>query len=576
MWWVSSRPAHREVEVRTNWLKPKGSVPPRTRPVNNPPDALERAEDQEAVGVDGSLIGQVQIEYVEGLDAIIIRGRKADVDRVMRIIDDIERLSLDTEPAIELIPLEHVNSQSMAQLVTQLNAEALAVRLGTVSITPLVKPNALLLIGRRESVDSIADLIKRLDQPVAPTSQFSILRLRHLPATDAVNTINSFFEERGGLGPRIKLEADFRTNSIIAYASPRDMEEIRQLLQEIDVAENAASSEVRVFKLNNALAEELAPVLEATLRGESAATTQQGTGTPQATSGSSARSSTLTLTRIDAEGKRILKSGILTEVRVAADVRANSLVITAPAESMDLIAALVRELDELPTSEAEIKVFTIVNGDALTLTEMLEELFGSQQAAQQGPAASATGAGESSLVPLRFSTDPRTNSIIATGASADLGVVEAILLRLDEDDVSQRKSRVYRLQNAPATEVATAINEFLRTERQITVELNPEAVSPFEQIEREVVVVPEFVSNSLIISATPRYFEQIVKLVEELDEQPPMVLIQVLIASVRLDNLCELGVELGLQDSMLFDRSVVTDGAARSRIQFQQSSAGKQ
>ena len=125
------------------------------------------------------------------------------------------------------------------------------------------------------------------------------------------------------------------------------------------------------------------------------------------------------------------------------------------------------------------------------------------------------------------------------------------------------RSRVHRLQNAPAADVATAINEFLRTERQITVEFDPEAVSPFEQIEREVVVVPEVVSNSLIISATPRYFEQIVQLVEELDEQPPMVLIQVLIASVRLDNLSELGVELGLQDSLLFDRSAIvgTNGA---------------
>ena len=37
----------------------------------------------------------------------------------------------------------------------------------------------------------------------------------------------------------------------------------------------------------------------------------------------------------------------------------------------------------------------------------------------------------------------------------------------------------------------------------------PRRVSPFQQIESEVVVVPEPVSNSLIISATPRFFEDI-------------------------------------------------------------------
>jgi general secretion pathway protein D len=581
---IGIRPANRSREQLPAQLtqapgQQPDQLPADDQPIEAPPEETD-PEAGEEVGVDGSLIGPVQIEYVEGLDAIIIRGRKADVDRVMRIIDELERLGLEG-PAIELVELQHVNSESMAEVVTQVNAEAITVRLGAVSITPLVKPNALMLIGRKESVDATIELIRRLDQPVAPTSQFSIFRLRHLPATDAVQTINAFFAERGGLGPRIQLQADFRTNSIIVYASPRDMQEVRQLLQEIDVTENAATSEVRVFKLRNALAEELAPMLEATLRGESApapAAAAQDDGVPGAgptPTGTSARSATLTMTRIDAETHEVLRSGILTEVRVAADVRANSLIVSAPAESMELIAALVKQLDELPTSEAFVKVFTIVRGDSLSLMTMLEELFGiQQQQAQQGPATSATGAGESSLVPLRFSTDARTNSIIATGSAADLGVVEAILLRLDEDDISQRQSQIYRLQNAPALEVANAINQLLQSQRQITLQLAPETVSPFQQIEREVVVVPEVVSNSLIISATPRYFQQIVALVEELDEQPPMVLIQVLIASVRLDNLSELGMELGLQDSLLFDRSVVANNVLVPGFNFNNSPLG--
>jgi type II secretion system protein D len=538
------------------------------QPLEDQPEVEDDAAEPPAVGVDGSLIGPVQIEYVEGLDAIIIRGRRADVDRVMSIIEDLERIG-GVPPAIELVDLQHVNSQSMAELVTQLNEQALAVRLGTVSITPLVKPNALLLIGRRESVDATVELINRLDQPVAPTSQFSIFRLRHLPAIDAAQTVTTFFAERGGLGPRILAQADFRTNSLIVYASPRDMQEVRQLLQELDVTDNAATSEVRVFKLSNALAEELAPMLEATLRGEAAPTpAAQPDGPPGAAAaatptGTAPRSSTLTWTRIDAERREVLRSGILTEVRVAADVRANSLIVTAPADSMELIAALIEELDRLPTSEAYIKVFTIVNGDAFSLRAMLEELFGlqQQQAGQFGQVPSPIGAGESSLVPLRFSTDPRTNSIIATGSPGDLQVVEAILLRLGQDEVSQRINEVYRLQNAPAVEVAAAINQFLITQRQLTFQLAPETVSPFEQIQREVVVVPEIISNSLIISATPRYFEEIRNLVEEIDERPPMVMIQVLIASVQLGNTSELGVELGLQDSLLFDRSVIANNA---------------
>ncbi len=551
-----------------------------------------------ALGLDGTLLGSVQIEFVEGLDAIIIRGRKPDVDRVMQLINRLEALTQDTQPAIELIVLEHVNSQSMSDLATQLNVQALQLRLGSISITPLIKPNALLLIGRPDGVTQMIELIKRLDQPVEPTSQFQIFRLQHLPATEAAQTVTNFFSNRTGLGPRIQAQADFRTNSLIVYASPRDMAEVQALLAKIDATENAATSQVKVFKLRNALAEELAPVLQSTLRGESQAGGGGGGGqqgqvgnvpglpnaAPAGTTGNTSggrtgRSAVLEMIRIDAQGKQVLRSGILTEVTVSADVRANSLIVTAPAESMDLIENLVKQLDALPTSESEIKVFTMVKGgDAVMLTQMLQELFGqtqqNQNANQPFGGAFGIGAGESNLIPLRFSVDPRSNSIIATGSAADLDVVHAILLRLDAEDATRRTNRVYRLQNAYAVAVADAINESLLQQRQITLQLAPETVSTSEQIEREVVVVPETVSNSLIISATPKYYDEIERIIRELDERPPMVLIQVLIAEVSLDNLDEFGVELGLQDSLLFDRSVVANNVVAPGFNFNNQPLG--
>ena len=69
------------------------------------------------------------------------------------------------------------------------------------------------------------------------------------------------------------------------------------------------------------------------------------------------------------------------------------------------------------------------------------------------------------------------------------------------------------------------------------------------------VVVAESASNSLIVSATPAYYEELEGIIRQLDEQAPMVMIQVLIGEVRLGDADEFGVELGLQDSVLFDRS---------------------
>ena len=71
---------------------------------------------------------------------------------------------------------------------------------------------------------------------------------------------------------------------------------------------------------------------------------------------------------------------------------------------------------------------------------------------------------ETSLAPLRFSVDTRTNSIIAfLPVLRAICESSALLMRLDEKEFSERRNMVYRLKNAPATDVANAINNFLRS-----------------------------------------------------------------------------------------------------------------
>jgi type II secretion system protein D len=243
---------------------------------------------------------------------------------------------------------------------------------------------------------------------------------------------------------------------------------------------------------------------------------------------------------------------LATRALVVADIRTNFLIVRAGPRDMAEIAALVQSIDR-PGQAAQLKVFEIRNGDASALVTMLRTLFGTPEDAAEAAAGGLTQGG---VVRMQFAVDPRTNSIIAAGSADDLIVVESILLRLDQGDIRERVNVVYRLNNASAFDVAQALNNWL-IGRQTAQEQAAITVSPFEQIEQEVIVVPELATNSLIVSATPRYYEEVRKLIEQLDERPPMVIIQVLIAEVRLNDTDEFGVELGLQDSILFDRSLI-------------------
>ncbi len=547
-----------DVPARGDWLlaQAPGELsqppePPLAEPVPTPPAAAE---------APAGLIGPVQIEWLEGLDILIIRGHERDVQRVAELIQEIERLSAEIVPVIHIHQLRHVNCEPLITVLTQIYQQVYQPRLGSVLILALVKPNAILVAGRQESVQAVIDLAQQLDRPVRPETQFKVFRLRHAPADQVAQTMTQFYEARAGLGTQVRVSTDFRSNSLIVEASPRDMAEVAELIAQLDISHTEAQSEIRVFKLKNALASELATILQDAITGQAYGVRGVAPGQVAATQQQERKSAILRFMTIDERGRQIVSSGILTDAVITADTRSNSLLVTASPDSMPLIAALIEELDQLPTAEAQIKVFTLVNGDAQNMAEMLQTIFGQQVAAQQVAIRTGAQPGESVLVPLRFAVDVRTNSIIASGTAGDLALVEAILLRLDTTEVRARVNRVFRLKNSPANDVANALNEFLRSERQL-LQVAPGLVSAFEQIEREVVIVPEPVSNALIVSATPRFFEDILRLVEELDARPPMVMIQVLIAELTLSDVNETGVELGLQDSILFDRSVAGTGA---------------
>ena len=96
----------------------------------------------------------------------------------------------------------------------------------------------------------------------------------------------------------------------------------------------------------------------------------------------------------------------------------------------------------------------------------------------------------------------------------------------------------------------------LPTATGIFLKLIPTLVSNVEQLEREVIVIPDTISNNLLVSSSPRYFPDILQMIKKLDAEPKQVVIQALIVEVQLANTDEFGIELGLQSPVLFDRSL--------------------
>ncbi|MCA8998318.1 MAG: hypothetical protein KDA80_15065 [Planctomycetaceae bacterium] len=118
---------------------------------------------------------------------------------------------------------------------------------------------------------------------------------------------------------------------------------------------------------------------------------------------------------------------------------------------------------------------------------------------------------------------------------------------------------VYHLRHTPAEEVAQAINDFLVNQGGPS---SPAPSGPGRPPSTAAAlssgpVVAEKTTNSLLVRGTPEELQKIYELITQLDRSPPQVVIQALLVEVELGNVDEFGMELGVQDSVLFQRSVI-------------------
>jgi general secretion pathway protein D len=512
-------------------------------------------------------------------------------------------------------------------------------RAPSVLLIPVPRLNAILFAVPKSRVKDVVDEIKRLDVPNTPAGEAVPIPLKHSSAARVEALLLNWYSQRypneTATQHQIRITHNDPSNTLFVQAAPNDLAEIRSMIQLIDNGESAATNNLRIFHLNFALSDDLSAILlKAITEGVAPVTTTPaptggttpgggggipgGGGTPggvpggapggaaaaalRATTGAAGTATKTTTLRFVTRtpgGFRTVESGLLEDIYITSDPRTNSLLVSAPEKTMELLDALIHELDVIPTARAEINIFHLKRADATQTALLLQQLFlgtgsttgttaarppgttglpgaptGGLPGAPTGGLPGAPGAGlggtgavrplqltlggvtteGAPLIELRLTVDERTNSLVVAGARSDLDVIEAMIDKLEATDIQRRQNEVVQLKNASAADVATALTTFLGN--SITVISAGGQLTPFQEIEQQVVVTPEPITNKLLISATPRYFQEVMRLIAELDAEPPMVMIQVMLAEVDLTGNEEFGVEIGLQSPVLFQRGV--------------------
>lgn len=532
--------------------------------VVNLADTLERMFEGLRASVASDQRDQLEAKIIPDSrsNVLIVTGARLALKRAEELVPKLDVVSAGAAYSFQIYPLKNASAAQLEPAITELfEKRASQDQTGKripLHVVPDEGSNSLIVTASAEDHTAVKHLIDMLDRKSSVAENMEVIALREAKATTLADALSKMIDEQqGDRKGGFHVEAEERTNSLLVWASPDLMANVRSIVDKLDNARPKTEMGLRVFKLVNAEAEDLAELLKQFFEEAGAGGTTDD-----------AKQMIIKFTSIDPRtGDEMLRSLVHQDITITPDKNTNSLMVMAPTEHIDMMQMLIEMLDQIEPVTSTIQVFPLRNADATEMKELLDELFkptGDNDQRRElvfagGAAAGPTAAiGEGgSIVEVAFSVDERTNSLIAAGSPSYLKIVEKLVLQLDYQEIEDRVLRVVQVRNRPADQIAETMKSYFDAESQV-LEKASTGEAKQRQLQREVTIQDAGEgSNTILLSYNPRMESQVVNMVNELDRAPAQVMIQVLMAEVTLDNSFELGLEFALQD-LVFSENATT------------------
>lgn len=269
------------------------------------------------------------------------------------------------------VPILGDDADSSDQLVTQVIK---VIHVPAAQLVPILRPmvpqqghlaayaatNSLIITDRSSNIQRLSAIIKRIDVP--DNEEIEVVRLNHAAAGEIVGTLTSLQRNNigGAQGPgAVQLVADERTNSVLISGDRAARVRTRGLIAHLDTPIESGGN-TRVVYLKYANAEDMVSILQGVSQGQAkvGATTDTGSGVSQpantavaqqpaqqgANPNAAAVSQAIQSQNNAIRARSAVDSGT-SNVDIQADSNTNSLIITAPADEMQNILAVIRQLD---------------------------------------------------------------------------------------------------------------------------------------------------------------------------------------------------------------------------------------
>jgi type II secretion system protein D len=488
-------------------------------------------------------------------NALLVTGSSGQHQEVERLLAAADATAESPDAAMEILTLKQASATTVQRIVEQVVVGNDPGRRERVRIFAQDGSNMLVVRAPKEVLEQVKDLVARIDTAETGGLPVHSIKLERADADAVAAALQRFFQERAQVSSRpgrpspnrVAVVGDKRTGTVIVCAAEADFEQVKTLVATFDSPSPAADMVFRIVPLRNASVTEIGDTVRNMVeeirwtamtsgnaaegadrqvfiqlndasnsvvlmgKAEQIATIEKLLAAldvaPEQRAAMAVRSVAVANADMIAV-KSVLEKAFSTPnwrpwrgpdpaaVTVQVDRLRKSLILVGKVEQLDKAQAYIKELDTSPEGkERRVEAIALNHARAERAANNLRQFFADR----------ARGQGlESSGVSIIGSPDG--NAIVVSAEETDLAMVRELVGQLDQPDAGKdRRIELYVLRNGVARETA----EVLRS-------MFTKADSPSERV----VITPQIATNSLVISAPEKIFEEVAGLLKQLDAPP--------------------------------------------------------
>ncbi len=324
----------------------------------------------------------------------------------------------------------------------------------------------------------------------------------------------------------VRASSDDFSNSVIVNASDSEHRQVADILKQID-KETDQPQKTKVFKINYASAQDIAPVVQNVLTNNA----------PRGRGGITNSS-----TNVGDRFQQALRFGSAQASfgTVAVEARSNSLVVTATEESLKITEDVIKELDQNIPIENTTFVFPLQNARAEDVSNLMNQAFGQRQGLRN------TGTGRLNTPAQNRNTQTQNRQQTQNRAQTTEDP-NSLLLDLEnpENGFGDLATNVLVAQGGGFGALFGGQQNRAGQTQQQTARTADGRLVPVRDLTGQITAIPDNNTNSIIVVTTPDNVELLKSVLNQLDRIPEQVMIETVIVEASLDESSRLGVEFG-------------------------------